>query len=112
VERIVRHFSGETFDPDRDGERLGRQLRAVFGLMRDGQWRTLAEINEHLRSQLNAPEASASARLRDIRKLGWTVDCEYVRRGLHRYRVTPPPPIDATQGVLFEVGHARSEEPT
>jgi hypothetical protein len=102
------HFSGDTFDPDRDGERLGAQMAAVFALMRDGAWRTLGEIA----AQSGAPEASVSARLRDIRnKLGYTVEREYVAHGLHRYRVVEPVRIQ-TQGVLFDVGHAKPEEPT
>ena len=36
-----------------------------------------------------APPASASARLRQLRKEGYEVQREYVRRGLWKYRVTP-----------------------
>jgi DNA-binding Lrp family transcriptional regulator len=39
-------------------------MRLVYRLMVDGQWRTLAEIAE----ATGAPEASVSARLRDLRK--------------------------------------------
>ena len=37
-------FDGRTFKPSLDLDRLGEQYRAVFRLMADGQWRTLAEI--------------------------------------------------------------------
>ena len=49
---------------DKDAKRLGRQLEAVKGLMADGRGRTLAEISEIT----GYPEASVSARLRDLRK--------------------------------------------
>lgn len=74
---------GETFDSERDGKRLGDQCRKVFDAMKDGQWRTLAELSE----LTGAPEASASARLRDLRRYGFKVEREYVERGLWRYRV-------------------------
>lgn len=80
-------FGGSTFNPARDGERLGRQLDRVRNLMLDGQWRTLAEIS----AATGAPEASVSARLRDLRKPhfgGFTVDEQFVSKGLHRYRVS------------------------
>lgn len=80
-------FGGSTFNPARDGERLGRQLDRVRECMSDGQWRTLAEIS----AATGAPEASVSARLRDLRKPhngGYVVDEEFVERGLHRYRVS------------------------
>lgn len=58
------HFDGRTYDPEKDKERLGKQLDAVRTLMSDGRWRTLAEIAK----AVAAPEASVSARLRDMRK--------------------------------------------
>lgn len=57
-------FDGETYDRPKDRARLGRQLTAVATLMEDGEWRTLAEIAK----AIGAPEASVSARLRDLRK--------------------------------------------
>jgi hypothetical protein len=57
-------FGGATFDEFLDGDRLRRQLAAVYAVMSDGQWRTLKQIH-HL---TGAPEASISARLRDFRK--------------------------------------------
>ena len=58
-------FDGETFDQAQAGKRLARQLEAVRSLMSDGEWRTLAQIA----NACAIPEASASARLRDLRKL-------------------------------------------
>ena len=80
---ILGDRAGETFDAKRDGKRLNAQAAHVFRLMKDGQWRTLAEIaaaTEH-------PEASVSARLRDFRKVGYVVDRQHVERGLWRYRL-------------------------
>lgn len=74
---------GETFDKARDGKRLCEQALRVFDVMRDGKPRTLRQIA----IETGAPEASASARLRDIRAAGYTVDRAYVGGGLHEYTV-------------------------
>ena len=66
-----------------DRERLGRQEAAVLALMRDGAWRSLRQISE----ATGAPEASASARLRDLRRDGWTVERDNRGGGLWAYRV-------------------------
>lgn len=79
---------GQTIDLARDKPRLGDQLRAVFEFVKSGDWVTLRQIS----AAVGAPEASCSARLRDIRRLGFTVEREYVLRGLHRYRVLPNAP--------------------
>lgn len=80
---------GETFDRDADGRRLNAQTQRVFDLMRDGTWRTLAEIAK----ATGDPEASISARLRDLRKEkfgGHAVERRRrgeVKRGLWEYRL-------------------------
>lgn len=79
-------FDGETFDRQQDGPRLSRQLESVFDLMQDGKWRTLREIA----ASTKKPEASVSARLRDLRKErfgSWNVQREGLGDGLFRYRV-------------------------
>ena len=79
-------FRGETFDPARDGERLGTQLERVFDLMRDGQWRTLEEIA----NAVHAPTPSVSARLRDLTRPEFgshTKEDRYVGNGLWIYRI-------------------------
>jgi hypothetical protein len=63
-EQISLDFDGKTYNRKLDGERLGAQLLAVRSLMLDGKWRTLKEISEVLAK----PQASVSARLRDLRK--------------------------------------------
>jgi hypothetical protein len=57
-------FSGETYDAKQDHGRLAAQLVRVRTLMLDGQFRTLAEIT----AVTGDPQASVSARLRDLRK--------------------------------------------
>jgi hypothetical protein len=57
-------------------KRGARQLAEVMAIMDDGGWRTLREIAVRHGA---IPEASASARLRAIRSLGFDVE----RRAAH-----------------------------
>jgi hypothetical protein len=87
-------FDGASFDPAADGARLNRQLRAVFDAMRDGHWHTPEEIA----TKTGVGWASASARLRDLRKQkfgGFQIDRQRTgdaAKGLFRYRLRPPAP--------------------
>jgi len=77
---------GETYERDRDKLRLNAQQQRIYDVMKDGLWRTLYSIS----AKTGDPEASISARLRDFRKKkfgGFFVDREYVRDGLHQYRL-------------------------
>lgn len=80
---------GATFCPAFDAERLGEQAKRVLSLMIDGQPRTLREIS----ASTGDPEASVSARLRDLRRGGLVV---HRRRrgepslGLFEYKVWAP----------------------
>ena len=74
---------GETFNQERDKARLCAQALRVFDLMKDGQWRTLPEIA----GMTGDPTPSVSARLRQIRGAGHTVEREHVSNGLWKYRV-------------------------
>ena len=79
-------FDGKTFDRARDGGRLQAQFKRVRDLMLDGQWRTLEQLSE----ATGDPQASVSARLRDLRKPKFgahTVLRRYVRKGLWEYRL-------------------------
>lgn len=79
-------FDGQTYSPELDYKRLKGQRDRVFQLMSDGQWRTLAEISQHA----GGSEASASARLRDLRKPKYgshDVQGKRVAGGLWRYRM-------------------------
>lgn len=83
-------FGGATYVRSLDRERLGEQLLRVIDLMADGQWRSLREIARIT----DDPEASISARLRDVRKL-WGTDAMESRRrpsagvkaGVWEYRI-------------------------
>lgn len=83
-------FGGVTYDPDLDRKRLGDQMIRILDCMLDGKWRTLREISD----MTDDPEASVSARLRDVRKL-WGEGAMEARRtpsvdgrrGLWQYRV-------------------------
>jgi len=87
-ENMPRAFDGVTFDPERDEERLNRQMRAVARFMSDGRVHTLFEIEE----ATGFPQASVSARLRDLRKPRFgkrTVERHYLGQGLWGYRLVP-----------------------
>lgn len=80
-------FDGATFDAERDGARLNAQCQRVYNAMKSGSWKTLEELNR----ETGDPEASCSARLRDLRKPRFgshVIEREFVRRGLWRYRMT------------------------
>lgn len=81
-------FDGKTYDAVQDHGRLHTQLNDVRNFMLDGQWRFLNTIS----SATGYPEASVSARLRDLRKIkfgGYTVQRRRVKDGLgtFQYRV-------------------------
>jgi hypothetical protein len=84
-------MNGETYDPIRDGERLRKQLVAVRQAMADHEWHTLYALS----LMTGAPEASVSARLRDLRKSkygSYTVERRHVGNGLWEYRLLAPEP--------------------
>ena len=77
---------GATYNHQRDGIRLHKQHNRVLAFMRDGLWHSLRDISE----ATGDPEASVSARLRDLRKPrfgGFSIDRRYVARGLYEYRL-------------------------
>jgi hypothetical protein len=61
-------FAGPDVTPA-DAQRLGRQLLLVKGVVMNAGWLTLARIA----ALTGAPEASVSARLRDLRRMGLAV---------------------------------------
>jgi hypothetical protein len=79
-------FAGADYDHERDHARLTGQILRVFELMRDGMWRTLAEIE----AATGDPQASVSAQLRHLRKRRWgshTVNRRHVGDGLYLYQL-------------------------
>src|SRR4051812_39177242 len=93
---LARDFQGKTYDPKHDRHRLSSQYMRVFNLMKDGRWRTLAEIRE----VVGGSEAGISARLRDFRKAvngGHVVDDRRQgKSGVWEYRLTPSTAHTAT----------------
>lgn len=57
-------FQGNTFSPKLDQVRLTGQLKRVRDYLESGEWKTLTEISK----ATGDPEASCSARIRDLRK--------------------------------------------
>jgi len=93
-------FDGRYYDPALDADRLRAQIGSVWNALADGNWHSLREISE----QSGAPEASASAQIRHLRKArhgGWIISLSREggrTRGRLAYRMqnpdgTPIPPI-------------------
>ena len=70
-------FDGASYNPEKDHTRLTGQLLRVFDIMKDGQWRTLAQLV----GLVGGSEAAVSARLRDLRKE------KYGSHGVSRLRI-------------------------
>lgn len=88
-------FDGETYDPEQDHIRLGKQALRVWKCVCDSQWRTFAEIEQEIGA---TPHPSISSRLRDFRKTKFgahTVESRLrdpdLKPGLWEYRVVPNP---------------------
>lgn len=78
------HFNGPDYQFSLDFFRLTRQHDRIKEFMRDGEWRTLKEIE----AATGYPSASISAQLRHLRKKrfgSWLVDKR--RRGIESYGV-------------------------
>ena len=95
---LIPQFDGETYDPERDLDRLSRQLGRVYECLRDGQWWTLERLHSRcacLRAQGGFDSyAGISARIRDLRKIkfgGYDIEHECISRGLWRYRLARSP---------------------
>lgn len=83
---VIATRDGSTYVHERDGVRLHKQHERVLLALRNGAWWTLAQLSTHT----GDPEASVSARLRDLRKPRFgshEIDRRYVRRGLFEYRL-------------------------
>ena len=63
VQQTMR-FDGDTYEAEFDEKRLATQMGRVWLALQEGEWLTLNE----LATRVGAPEASVSARLRDLRK--------------------------------------------
>lgn len=84
--------AGITYDRKRDLSRLNAQAARVYNVMKSGEWLTLYDIRKTIcvNTGFKDPEASISARLRDLRKPsmgGFTVERRFVGKGLWKYRL-------------------------
>lgn len=81
------HRQGQTYSPVFDEARLNRQAQLVYNAMKHGGWWTLRELAE----ETGQPEASISARIRDLANLHGLKKERRRRgeesRGLHEYRI-------------------------
>ncbi len=80
------HFNGPEYVPERDHVRLAGQMRRIFDLMKDGEWRTL----ENIRATTGDPPASISAQLRHLRKVRFgshEIERRGLGHGLFQYRL-------------------------
>lgn len=83
---VLPYRDGATYEHARDAQRLNDQQQRVWDAMKDGAWRTLAQIH----AMTGDPEASISARLRDFRKPRFGshgVPRRHVGDGLFEYRL-------------------------
>jgi biotin operon repressor len=76
------------FEARHDRERLSTLLESVLNTMRTGRWWTLRELQE----TVGHSEAGISARIRELRKMGWTMDRRRrpsveASRGLFEYKL-------------------------
>jgi hypothetical protein len=95
-------FDGPAYSPAADNERLTGQIGRVWGLMRDGGWRTLDQIAD----ATGDPPSSISAQLRHLRKRRFGAHVVNRRNegdGLYAYQLVP-------QGPLLD-GHDRGLDP-
>lgn len=77
---------GETYDPARDMDRLNSLRERVLSFMLRREWVTLEQIV----GACGGTTASASAKMRDLRKLkhgGWNVERRHVVAGLFEYKI-------------------------
>ena len=82
------HHDGETYEMEFDKVRLNAQQQRVFDVMKDSRWHTLVQVSR----RTGDPEASVSARLRDLRKPkfgGYQIERRRTESGLHEYRMLP-----------------------
>ena len=83
-------FDGPLLE-ESDHVRLTGQLADVLAVLEDHQWHSLTDVSR----RSGAPEASASARIRDLRKPkfgGYVINRRHLGNGLYEYQLAPPPP--------------------
>jgi len=100
-------FSGSNYEAKFDEARLTGQIERVYNAMKDGEWRTLSEIQTRIMemTRKNDGEASISAQLRNLKKKDFGKHTLEKRSrgervsGLYEYKLTVNVPIQ--EGLLF-----------
>jgi len=87
-------FTGADYDEKRDCGRMTTQLERIVGIAKDEKWRTVERLALELRRaypDTRFPEASISAQLRNLRKIGYRVEARNALKDglLYEYRVLP-----------------------
>lgn len=84
-------FAGEHYRPGEDDARLSGHLAVVYEAMRDGVWRTLAEIREITEIELDGSIGRLLRYLREPKHGAYLVETRRVpgHAGLWQYRVGP-----------------------
>jgi len=83
----IRHFSGAGVETVDDNIRLGKQIDKVLSFIKNGEWFSLSQISE----AINAPHASVSAQLRNLRKRehgSYIIERKNEGSGYHLYRLS------------------------
>lgn len=79
-------FNGSDIDMNRDAKRLSGQIKDIYDLMKDGQWRTLGAIE----AATKHGQASISAQLRNLKKVqfgGHGLEKRHLGNGLYEYKL-------------------------
>lgn len=72
-----------------DKKRLGKQAAAIRDLMMNGNWWTLAHLQRQLGAQgIPAIITGVSARIRQLKALGYVIQRQQLQPGLHAWRLT------------------------
>jgi len=90
-------FAGADFDPKRDRARLTRQIDCICYVAVNGgrQWWTVQDLAKACSQRfpwLRFPETSVQAQLRNLRKVGYTVERRNIAKVgvLYEYMAIPP----------------------
>lgn len=86
-------LAGADYVEERDRTRILTQLERILVIVLNGEFWTIEKLVAALRKRfpgVRFPENSVQAQLRNLRKVGYTVERETIGRGLSQYRVTPP----------------------
>jgi len=102
-------FSGADYDPERDRERLMRQIDCIREVALNAGWVTVQKLAIACRKKFpntGFPENSIQAQLRNLRKVGFRLERRHVSGGLFEYHLSPPVNPGADLAMRAEVASA------